>query len=105
MRFRVSSSAVIVLSFAFLLAIPAPADADELSRTAPSVYKKKLEGLLTSAEEALLLRTPGEVRRGELWWADLNPVHGSEQADHRPVLVFQNDEINRFTTCDGISPS
>ena len=36
--------------------------------------------------------------RGEVWFADLNPVQGSEQAGVRPVLVFQNDAINRFTT-------
>ena len=36
--------------------------------------------------------------RGEIWLGDLNPVRGSEQAGTRPVLVFQNDTINRFTT-------
>ncbi|MCP3963922.1 MAG: type II toxin-antitoxin system PemK/MazF family toxin [bacterium] len=36
--------------------------------------------------------------RGEIWWADLNPVRGSEQAGLRPVLVLQNDAIQRFTT-------
>ena len=38
------------------------------------------------------------VRRGEVWLADLNPIRGSEQAGIRPVLIFQNDTINRFTT-------
>src|SRR5215217_1105646 len=38
------------------------------------------------------------VRRGEVWLAALNPIHGSEQAGIRPVLIFQNDTINRFTT-------
>jgi mRNA interferase MazF len=38
------------------------------------------------------------VRRGEIWLADLNPIRGSEQAGTRPVLFFQNDSINRFTT-------
>lgn len=38
------------------------------------------------------------IRRGEIWLADLNPTRGSEQAGVRPVLVFQNDLINRFTT-------
>ena len=38
------------------------------------------------------------IRRGEIWLADLNPTRGSEQAGVRPVLVFQNDRINRFTT-------
>src|SRR5262245_31431991 len=38
------------------------------------------------------------VRRGEIWLANLNPIRGSEQAGTRPVLIFQNDKINRFTT-------
>lgn len=38
------------------------------------------------------------VRRGEIWLADLNPVRGSEQAGVRPVLIFQNDTVGKFTT-------
>jgi len=38
------------------------------------------------------------VRRGEIWLANLNPIRGSEQAGTRPVLIFQNDTINRFTS-------
>jgi mRNA interferase MazF len=38
------------------------------------------------------------VRRGEVWLADLNPIRGSEQAGIRPILVFQNDTINAFTS-------
>lgn len=37
------------------------------------------------------------VKRGEIWLADLNPVKGSEQSGIRPVLIFQNDLINKFT--------
>lgn len=36
--------------------------------------------------------------RGEVWYADLSPTQGSEQAGRRPVLVVQNDAVNRFTT-------
>jgi len=36
--------------------------------------------------------------RGEVWLADLSPTRGSEQAGIRPVLVFQNDLIDKFTT-------
>ena len=36
--------------------------------------------------------------RGDIWLADLNLKKGSEQADTRPVLIFQNDSINKFTT-------
>ena len=38
------------------------------------------------------------VRRGEIRLADLNPTRGSEQAGTRPVLIFQNNTINRFTS-------
>ncbi|MBI1745226.1 MAG: type II toxin-antitoxin system PemK/MazF family toxin [Acidobacteria bacterium] len=38
------------------------------------------------------------VQRGEIWLADLNPTRGSEQAGTRPVLVFQNDLVSKFTT-------
>ena len=34
------------------------------------------------------------ARRGEIWYADLNPTQGSEQAGVRPVLIFQNNRIN-----------
>ena len=38
------------------------------------------------------------VQRGEIWWADLDPIRGSEQAGVRPVLIFQNDAVNRLTS-------
>jgi mRNA interferase MazF len=38
------------------------------------------------------------VVRGELWWASLDPIVGSEQGGRRPVLIFQNDAVNTFTT-------
>ena len=38
------------------------------------------------------------VQRGEIWWADLDPIRGSEQAGVRPVLLFQNNAVSRFTT-------
>ncbi len=38
------------------------------------------------------------VKRGEIWLADLNPTRGSEQAGTRPVLIFQNNVINKYTT-------
>jgi mRNA interferase MazF len=38
------------------------------------------------------------VARGEIWFADLNPTRGSEQTGVRPVLVFQSDDINEFTS-------
>lgn len=36
-----------------------------------------------------------EVRRGEVWWADLGVPAGSEPGYRRPVLVVQADAFNR----------
>lgn len=35
--------------------------------------------------------------RGELYYADLSPVVGSEQGGFRPVLIIQNDIGNRYS--------
>jgi len=37
------------------------------------------------------------VKRGELYFADLSPVIGSEQGGVRPVLVVQNDIGNKYS--------
>ena len=37
------------------------------------------------------------IRRGDLFYADLNPVVGSEQGGIRPVLVIQNDVGKHFS--------
>ena len=38
-----------------------------------------------------------DVRRGEIYYARLNPVEGSEQGNIRPVLILQNDVGNYFS--------
>jgi mRNA interferase MazF len=35
------------------------------------------------------------VLRGEIYWADLNPAQGREQAGLRPVLILSHDLFNR----------
>jgi len=37
------------------------------------------------------------VKRGEIYYADLSPVVGSEQGGLRPVLIVQNDVGNRYS--------
>lgn len=36
------------------------------------------------------------IRRGEIYFVNLNPVHGREQAGQRPVVVLSVDAINRL---------
>jgi len=38
-----------------------------------------------------------EISRGDIFYADLSPVVGSEQGGFRPVLVIQNDVGNKFS--------
>jgi len=38
-----------------------------------------------------------KIQRGDIFFADLNPVFGSEQGDMRPVLVVQNNTGNKFS--------
>ncbi len=38
-----------------------------------------------------------DIKRGELYYADLSPVVGSEQGGVRPVLVVQNDIGNKYS--------
>lgn len=37
------------------------------------------------------------VRRGDIYHADLDPVFGSEQGGYRPVLVIQNNIGNQYS--------
>jgi mRNA interferase MazF len=44
------------------------------------------------------------ILRGDIRWADLNPVRGSEQAGRRPVLVLSRDVFNeRSGTVIGVA--
>ena len=38
-----------------------------------------------------------QIRRGDIYYADLSPVIGSEQGGLRPVLIIQNDVGNRYS--------
>lgn len=39
-----------------------------------------------------------QLKRGEVWLATLDPTQGSEQVGTRPVVIFQNDLVSRFST-------
>ena len=44
------------------------------------------------------------IRRGDIFYANLNPAIGSEQADIRPVLIVQNNIGNRYSPTIVIVP-
>ncbi|MCL2096731.1 MAG: type II toxin-antitoxin system PemK/MazF family toxin, partial [Oscillospiraceae bacterium] len=37
------------------------------------------------------------IKRGDIYYADLSPVIGSEQGGLRPVLIIQNDIGNKYS--------
>jgi mRNA interferase MazF len=39
------------------------------------------------------------IKRGQIYYADLSPVIGSEQGGLRPVLIIQNDIGNKHSPC------
>ena len=45
-----------------------------------------------------------QIRRGDLFWVNLDPTKGSEQAGRRPVLVIQNDIGNEFSATVIVAP-
>ena len=44
------------------------------------------------------------MNRGEIYYADLSPVVGSEQGGYRPVLILQNNKGNKYSTTVIIAP-
>lgn len=44
------------------------------------------------------------INRGDIYYADLSPVVGSEQGGIRPVLILQNNKGNRFSTTVIVGP-
>lgn len=45
----------------------------------------------------MMRRMNMSIKRGEIYYADLSPVIGSEQGGIRPVLIVQNDIGNKFS--------
>lgn len=44
------------------------------------------------------------IKRGDVYYADLSPVVGSEQGGVRPVVVIQNDKGNKYSKTVIIAP-
>ena len=50
-----------------------------------------------AVRSVIFLMTTMVVKRGDIFYADLRPVVGSEQGGVRPVLIIQNDVGNRHS--------
>lgn len=38
-----------------------------------------------------------DIKRGEIYYADLSPAVGSEQSSHRPIIILQNNKGNKHS--------
>ena len=45
-----------------------------------------------------------QIKQGEIYFADLNPVKGHEQDGYRPVLILQNNLLNKHLNTVIIAP-
>jgi mRNA interferase MazF len=54
-------------------------------------------GVTTNLSERYEAEAPQPVRRGDIYYADLSPVVGSEQGGMRPVLIVQNNVGNKHS--------
>ena len=62
-----------------------------------SAYQPESQVKLTLPAEIQERDKKMEVRRGDIYYADLSPVVGSEQGGVRPVLIVQNDVGNKYS--------
>ena len=46
-----------------------------------------------------------KIKRGDIYYANLNPVIGSEQGGRRPVLIISNDVGNKHSPTVIVAPS
>lgn len=60
--------------------------------------------MMMKTKESEGLRPDWIYKRGDVYWADLNPFFGSEQGGTRPVLVLQNDAGNFFSPTIIVAP-
>lgn len=44
------------------------------------------------------------MNRGEIYYANLSPVIGSEQGGYRPVIILQNNKGNKYSTTVIVAP-
>lgn len=61
------------------------------------IPSEKLAILLLSVRIAGLIEGSVYMKRGDIYYADLRPVIGSEQGGVRPVLIIQNDVGNKHS--------
>ncbi len=45
------------------------------------------------------------IQQGDIYWTDLNPTKGHEQAGKRPIIILQNDILNQNLNTIIIAPT
>lgn len=90
------------------MSLPQPQDSRKRRINSETAWENE-SGLTEEEEELPFLPDGGyffrrsvnfvdtSVKRGDIYYADLSPVVGSEQGGVRPVLIIQNDTGNRYS--------
>ena len=58
----------------------------------------------SSSEVSFMSMYTREIKRGDIFYADLNPARGSEQGGRRPVLIIQNNKGNQHSSTVIVAP-
>ncbi len=66
----------------------------DMFKRAFCVLKIKQMKLFNTGKEDIMISS---IKRGDIFYADLSPVVGSEQGGLRPVLIIQNDVGNKYS--------
>ena len=66
-------------------------------RQTASTIKHKKDSRTAARNRKERFKMLTNIRRGDIFYADLSPVVGSEQGGLRPVLIIQNDVGNRYS--------
>ena len=80
------------IRFIFRILIKSPLSAARIFLTVHTPY-----GAAEAIKRKEYFEMLTNIRRGDIFYADLSPVVGSEQGGLRPVLIIQNDVGNRYS--------
>ncbi len=69
----------------------------EISNISLFKGKRNLVIICVESKKGMKNIMNSQIRRGDIYYADLSPVVGSEQGGLRPVLIIQNDVGNRYS--------
>ena len=69
----------------------------KVTSPAARIHSEQVAWPQAAKAERNYLKMIANIKRGDIFYADLSPVVGSEQGGLRPVLIIQNDVGNKYS--------